>query len=191
MEAVSVIGLVASLLQLAQFSNAILSKAGQIYESQRAATRDNVLIEDVVLHLEESIRRIDEYPLSGSEHLTTLRNHCKKVATELLKALEEVKAKGSPSRWKSVRKAIKSVRSKSKIEDWLRQLVLVRDEYNFHIEIEILYVYNSVTGGTPLTRYYQRVDRPAQTSTTKIIPRLVWKSEGVIQYTDTGLASRR
>ena len=120
MEPVSIIGLVASLLQLTQFSTTILSKANEIRHSRRAATKDNVVIEDIVLHFKESLSRIDSFPVSNSEHVTSLRTQCNEIADEILEALDDIKVKGTSGKWSSVRKAVKAVRSKEKLEEWMK-----------------------------------------------------------------------
>ena len=114
MEPVSIIGLVASLLQLIQFSTTILSKAKEVHTSKRAAAKDNVVIEDIVLHLKESMSRINSFPISNSTQVTDLRTQCSEIADDILQALEDIRVKGPSSRWKSLRKAVKAVRSKEK-----------------------------------------------------------------------------
>jgi hypothetical protein len=46
---------------------------------------------------------------AGDKALKTLSNSCNAVAAELLGALEKLKVQGEPGKWKSMRKALRSV----------------------------------------------------------------------------------
>ncbi|KAI9875613.1 MAG: hypothetical protein M1823_007438, partial [Watsoniomyces obsoletus] len=105
---------------------------------KKGATEDNVSIEAVAKHLQESLERVRSYSLPGTSAAQTLRTQCLSVVDELLKAVNDLKIMGQPTRWKSFRNAIKTVRSKEKIERWTRQLHDLRDEYNLQLEEEIL-----------------------------------------------------
>jgi hypothetical protein len=55
-----------------------------------------------------------------------------------LDGLEKLKVNGRPGKWKSLRKALKAVHSNEKIKSWDRKLSPLRDQFNTHVEIDIL-----------------------------------------------------
>ena len=139
MEAVATLGLAANVLQLINFLADILSKGKEIYMSADGASKDNLAIEVIVRHLKDTLSQIQELSSITSSNVNNLQDECTKLVDELLTALEDLKVQGKPSRWKSVRKALKSVQSKGKIEQWLQRLESIREAYNTQLEIEILY----------------------------------------------------
>lgn len=138
MEAVAAIGLAANILQFIDFGTRILSKGKEIYTSTDGTLKENITIEAVVNHLKDSLARLQGYTALRSVAAQKLQDECGILINEILNALDKVKVKGPPSKWKSLRKALKSVRSKGQIEQWLRQLESLRNEYNTELEVEIL-----------------------------------------------------
>lgn len=138
MEAVAALGLAANILQFIEFGVVILSKGREIHTSINGTLVENVTIEAAVNHLKDTLARLQAYPTIRSPAAQKLRTECDRLINDILGALDKAKSKCSPSKWKSLRKALKSVRSKSQIEQWLRQLESLRGEYNTELEVEIL-----------------------------------------------------
>jgi hypothetical protein len=136
MDPVSVLGLAANILQFVHFGLVILSKSKEL--SRKGTTKENFQIEAIVTHLKETLDRLDAFSPPSSSSATTLRSQSTSIINELLKALEDLKVSGIPTASKSFRKALKAARSKEKIQDWIRRLNNIREEYNLQLEVEIL-----------------------------------------------------
>jgi hypothetical protein len=106
MEPLSILGVAANILQLVHFGLKILSKSNEI--RKKGASEDNVSIEAVAKHLQESLERVRSYSLPGTSAAQKLRTQCLSVVDELLKAVNDLKIMGQPTRWKSFRNAIKN-----------------------------------------------------------------------------------
>ena len=52
--------------------------------------------------------------------------------------MKRYKVEGDRGKLKSLRKALKSVHGKEKIDDWCKRLDMLRDEFSTHIEVDIL-----------------------------------------------------
>lgn len=75
-------------------------------------------------------------PLSKNDQaLAGLGATSKQVARTLLEQLNKAKAQGRFRRWKSLRQALKSVTSKSEVDDLAKRLVILRDQFNLRILI--------------------------------------------------------
>jgi hypothetical protein len=107
MEANATLGLAANILQFVDFGNKILSKGNEIYTSADGTLMENVTIEAVVSHLKNTLGRLHAYPMVRSAVAQRLQNECNRLINDILGALDKVKYNGSPSKWKSHRKALK------------------------------------------------------------------------------------
>ena len=136
MEPVSILAVAGNVLQFVDFGLKLLSKTKQIYK--QSSTEENVDIEAISTHLKETWTRINGLAPPSSSAAATLQSQSIAIIDELEQALETLKIQGQRTRWKSFRKAIKSASSKDKINEWTRRLESLRDEYNFHLEVEIL-----------------------------------------------------
>jgi hypothetical protein len=110
------IGLAGNIVQFVDFSIKIVSKASEIKQSTDGVLRENWDLEIVTKGLIAINARLKDsvhspgIALTQEHHrLDDLRERCTEVAGELLDALNELKARGSKSRWKSLRHALKSV----------------------------------------------------------------------------------
>ena len=136
MEPVSILAVAGNVLQFIDFGLKLLSKTKQIYN--QSLTEENVDVEAIATHLKETWVKINGLSPPSSSAAATLQSQSITLIDELLQALNALKIKGQRTRWKSFRKAIKSASSKEKIDDWVRRLESLRDEYNFHLKAEIL-----------------------------------------------------
>lgn len=138
MEAVAAIGFAGSILQFIEFASKVLATGKEVYQNADGALRDNVAIEAIVRHLDDIHNRIQGYSSVSSPAAQTLQKECSSLIKELLNALDNLKAKGGLSRWKSIKKGLKAVRSKAQIEQWFRRLESIREAYNTQLEVRIL-----------------------------------------------------
>jgi hypothetical protein len=142
MDPLTSLGLVASLVQLVDFSGKIVSCSTQLYESSTGALADNVAIKAVLDHL---ILLNDKVKKSGTSTgdpvLENLCKSCSVVAVELLTTLEKIQVQGHRQKLESVRKAFQSVWSKKRIEELERRLAGFRQQLNLHLAVDIRSVF--------------------------------------------------
>jgi hypothetical protein len=139
LESLAAAGLVGNIIQFIDFSSKILSKTQQVYQSGLLA--ENIDIELVTNHLIKLSKELQTSANSSNSDptLEKLCESCNDVANELLEALGELKVNGRNGIWRSVRKALKSVLSKEKIESIQMRLTGFRDELSLHIVVGIRY----------------------------------------------------
>lgn len=75
---------------------------------------------------------------TGSDRFERLRDVCVQVIDERLEVLDKLKVKGKPGKWKSGKKALRSVYSKGKVDGWVERLAAFRNEFQIHIQIDML-----------------------------------------------------
>ncbi|KKA23726.1 kinesin light chain 1, partial [Rasamsonia emersonii CBS 393.64] len=138
MDPLSIVGLVGNIVQFLDFTGTILSTSAHIYSSSRGVLPENADIETVTRHLVLLNNKLkDAASSSGAGELQKLCALCSNVADELLAALDKLKVKGQPGRWKSVKKALQSIWSKNKIEELEQRLARLREELNLHVVVEL------------------------------------------------------
>ncbi len=140
MEILASIGLIGNIVQFVDFSGKLISKSAQLYHSSKGALPENTGIETATNHLVLLNNKLKDAATSFSDGaLESLCISCNTVAEELLAALEKVKVKGEQGKWKSIRKALRSVWSKEEIEGLERRLARFREEVNLHIVADLRY----------------------------------------------------
>lgn len=138
METVAVISLVGNVIQFVDFSAKLIAKSTELYRSSEGALAENIDTKAAIDHL---VLLNDK--LKGSAATTndnTLKNlceSCQSAADELLTALNKVKVSGKQDRWKSMRKALRSVWDKEKIRELEGRLARFREQLNLHITVEL------------------------------------------------------
>jgi hypothetical protein len=140
-DAFNTIGLVANIVQLVDFSRKIFSKSRQIYSSSARALPTNADIATVTQDLNALTSKLRSstaiITLPQNDPLEALCTRCENVGEELLAILEKLKIQGKTSRWKSVRKALKSVLSKEEIDEFKARLDDLRSEISLHVTINL------------------------------------------------------
>jgi len=134
MEAWVIVQCVSSVVQLLEFSAKCISKTNEIHQSADDALESNVAIEAAASHLNQLATEVDVAVTTISD--PTLHELCEnvtKTCRELFDALEKLKVTGAKSRWKSLRKAIRSVWSEGKVAHLEHRLDNFRAELNLHI----------------------------------------------------------
>ncbi|KAJ9604348.1 hypothetical protein H2200_011182 [Cladophialophora chaetospira] len=153
---VSAVGLAANVVQFIESADGILE--------------ENALIEMTVNDLKDQLDRIKDVISSGWPSLARFQHESLKLASELLEALDKLKVKGSPGKWKSLRKALKSIHSKEKIADWLASLDRLRHDFYIHIEVEILEKVTLID--IPLSDAFQTLNQEQQRGIERFIDAL-------------------
>ena len=139
MEPLVAIGLVGNIVQFVDFTSKLITKTAEGYRSADGALVDNARLEAATNDLLALNDQIDCNATTGSTDpaLLSLCSSCNDVAKELLAALSKLKAEGGKSKWKSFRKALRSVWSKEKVLEIERQLSNFRDEINLRIVVDL------------------------------------------------------
>ena len=138
METLAIIGLVGNIVQFVDFSGKLISKSGELYRSSKGALAENSDIETAVNHLVLLNNKLKDTAITtGDSALQSLCKSCGTTADQLLAALDKVKVKGKQDKWKSIRKALRSVWSKEEIEELGRRLERFRTELNLHVTVDL------------------------------------------------------
>ena len=139
LDPLTAIGLVGNIVQFVDFSSRIVSKTRQLYQSADGALTENVDTETVTKDLIELNTKLQARGshTSGISPLEKLSTACNNVGNELITALGKVKVDGKKGRWKSTRKALRSVWSQEKIEGIEKRLAGFRDEMNLRIVVDL------------------------------------------------------
>lgn len=138
MEALATVGLVANVVQFIDFGGKLISKTTELYGSNEGALEENIALETVTNHvvlLNDTLR--NAATAARDDALKKLCESCKAAAEELLEALSKVKVDGPKNRWKSVRKALRSVWSKEKVRELEGRLARFREQLNLHITVDL------------------------------------------------------
>ena len=138
MEAWAIVQCVGSVVQLLDFSAKCISKTNEIYQSANDALESNVAIEAAASHLKQLATEVDVAVTTiGDPTLHELCANVTKTCGELFDALEKLKVTESKTKWKSLRKAVRSVWSEGKVAHLEHRLDNFRAELNLHITVRL------------------------------------------------------
>lgn len=138
MDPLSTIGLVGNIVQFVDFGSKLISKSVELYQSTEGALDENLGAETATNHLKDLNEKLkNDAKSTGDTTLKDLCEACDQVARELLEALDKVKVKGKHEKWKSIRKALRSVWSKEHIEELEQRLARLRAELNLHLIVDL------------------------------------------------------
>jgi hypothetical protein len=138
METLAIIGLVGNIVQFVDFSGKLISKSTELYRCSEGALAEHLDIEMATNHLVLLNSKLKEAATStGDGALESLCISCGAAADNLLATLDKVKVRDKQHKWKSIRKALRSVWSKEEIEDLERRLATFREELNFHVVVDL------------------------------------------------------
>jgi hypothetical protein len=150
MEALAVIGLVGNIVQFVDFGSKLISKSVQLYQSRDGVLTENINTETATNRLVRLSSKLENAAnATGDKALESLCESCSAVAAELLGALDQLKMHGEKEKWKSMRKALRSLWSKEKIQEIEKRLASFREELNLHIIVDLRYVNRLMCGGRP------------------------------------------
>ena len=148
MDPLTIIGLVGNIVQFVDFSGKLISKSTELYHSSEGALAANIGTETATNHLVLLNNKLKNAAITtGDGALERLCKSCGTVADELLAALDKVKVKGKQDKWKSIRKALRSVWSKEEIMELERRLARFREELNLHIVVDLRCVCTFISTG--------------------------------------------
>jgi arginyl-tRNA synthetase len=138
MDALAIIGLVGNVVQFIDFGGKLIAKSTELYQSSEGALAENIDIETTINHLVLLTSKLkDTATTTSDDALRRLCESCKSTADELLTALKKCKVSGKQDRWKSIRKALRSVWSKEKILELEGRLARFKEELNLHIIVDL------------------------------------------------------
>jgi hypothetical protein len=138
METLAVIGLIGNIVQFVDFSGKLISKSIQLYQSSDGVLTENINTETATNHLIRLNNKLENAAnATGDKALHSLCKSCGVVAVELLRTLDKLKVEGEKKKWKSTRKALRSLWSKEKIQGIEKQLTSFREELNLHIVVDL------------------------------------------------------
>ncbi|KAI0198261.1 hypothetical protein F4808DRAFT_436426 [Astrocystis sublimbata] len=137
MEALATVQTISNIVQLIEVGRKCLSKGVELYRSNDGVLDDNAAIKDAATYLATLSDAVRSAACSTADE--SLRSICTKVAeaaAELLGVLDRLKVEGTRTKWKSMRKAIKSVWSREKVQELDARLARFREELNLHVCVE-------------------------------------------------------
>jgi hypothetical protein len=138
MEALPIIGLASNVVQFVEFGIKLIGKSTELYRSSEGALAENIDVEKATEHLLLLNNKLKAgASTTGDNTLQRLCESCKSTADELLVALNKIKCNGKQDRWKSIRKALRSVWSKEKIHELEGRLARFREELNLHMNVDL------------------------------------------------------
>jgi hypothetical protein len=137
-EILAAIGFVRNIIEFVDFSSSLISKTAQLYQSNKGALVEKIDAETATNHLVLLNNKLkDAATATGNRALQNLCKSCSTAAEELLATLDKVKVKGKQRAWESIRKALRSMRSKKEINKLDRQLARFRQELNLHVTADL------------------------------------------------------
>lgn len=146
MEALVIVGLVSNIIQIVDFSSKLLSVSKEIYRSSSGGLAAYADLETATTHLVSLNNKIkDSITVTSDDALKRLCESCSSITDELFAALNKVKVENKKDKWKSIRKALRSIWTKEQIAALEERLAKFREELNLHIVLNIRYVENSQT----------------------------------------------
>jgi len=138
METLAVVGLVGNIIQFVEFSSQLISKSVQLYQSSEGALTENMNMETAANHLILLNSKLENAASdTGDKALEDLCKSCSAVAVELLEALDKLKVHGGKEKGKAIRKALRSLWSREKVQEIEKRLEYFREELNLHIVVDL------------------------------------------------------
>jgi hypothetical protein len=134
MDPLAALGLAANVLQFVDFAAEIVSKGNAIHKSASGALEGNAQLDSVCARMQALATDLGQSissPLVVDDHaLITICRDCVEISAELHQKLLSLAIKGSITRFKSYRQALKSVWAKDAIDTLASRLQLFRGELN-------------------------------------------------------------
>lgn len=148
METLAAVSLAGNIVNFLDFGLKVVSKGREIYRASDGALSENNDLEVVTRDLLVLQTRMERsltsttlaYDLNQpDEDLVQLLESSNELARRLLERLNMAKALGRFKRWKSLRQAIKSVSSKTEVDDIASRLTAYRAQFQTRILSSIRY----------------------------------------------------
>lgn len=142
LDPITALGIAGNVVQFIDFGLKATSKAREIHSDGKGMTAENadleVVSKDLVAlsaQLYASVGSSDE-----TEALEELCGRCAKTAGELLSALQKFTVTGKKTKWKSTRKALKSLWGRERVEEMKKRLLDFREELKLHFLVRMKYI---------------------------------------------------
>ena len=125
-ETIAAFGIAVNTMQFIDFSSKILSTSYKIYRSGQGITEEHLSLENLTndfrnisYDLQRSVREgHNPHNISQNDiQLRQLAEKCAVLCQDLLTALDRLKAPERPSKWDSIRAALRAVWKESKIKE--------------------------------------------------------------------------
>ena len=139
MEALAIVSLAGNILQFLDFVRGVVSKTGEIHNSALGNLNEHDDQENLTKDLKSLSGRLQNSAGHSDRALEKLCSRCCEVSDELITALEGLAVKGKRTRSQSVRKALKILWGKPKLQDLEARLGGFRQELNLHITVDLRY----------------------------------------------------
>lgn len=151
MDPISAFGLAASVVQLIDFTETLLSGTYEIYRSATTTgdTKINFNLMTVTTSLKTlnddlqlSLRQVTSDSKTLSKHeveIGKICEECSKVAEQLISKLEKLKVQKQHDLWESFRKALQTVWSKRELESLEKRLETFRMQISLQINTSLRY----------------------------------------------------
>ena len=144
-EPFTAVALAGNVVQFVQFGCNLVAETHELYKSANGTSKANLQTESVTVRLIETIEELEngrERMFSGKKTSTERRlleiaEACTMVAKDILRRLEKLKLKESPSVWSCVAKAFKVAWSKEELNALTRRLKAYVSELDTTILISI------------------------------------------------------
>ena len=136
-EAVALIGFISSIVQLVDFCSKCVSKTVELHHSGNGILDENASIERAADHIASLQAEVEAGAVRSPD--PSLHDLCRAIAkasSDLSAALAKLKVQGNKTKWKSLRKALRSVWSKEEIRNLEHRLANFREELNLHITVK-------------------------------------------------------
>lgn len=130
----SALSLAATIVQFVDFSSKLISDTAELYRSAEGNLASNIELSTIVTDLSTlssdlEVRDRDQSAYSKDERaLTNLAVQCRELSTKLLDILGDLRVKGPHKKWKSVRRALRSVWKESEIREIQKRLDSFRSQ---------------------------------------------------------------
>lgn len=148
LDPLTALSLAGNIIQFVDFSTKLVVKGREQYKSADGASVGDAELEAIAKDLQgvnhrltSSLQIAHARTLTASdEALHKLSEQCSSVAEELIHILDKLKVHGTSNRrWKSFRKALKSLMKKEEVDAIAKRLQHFRDELNIHILVSMRY----------------------------------------------------
>jgi hypothetical protein len=130
------LGLASNILQFLDFTAKVIAGTRAISKSHVGVSEDTAYIR----HKAEGITALIDGFLATNGGSLAMRKElaaCKKIAEDVLEALEKFEVKGPKSKWTSFLIALKEIWSESKIKAMSTKLTELQTQFNAHAHLEM------------------------------------------------------
>lgn len=136
MDPLTILGLVANIIQFVDFSGNLISASLPLCRSNEGALTENIIkttTNDLIL----LNGKLKGAATSNDAALKRLCESCNSVADQLLKALDKIRVNSENQTWRSIMTALRSIISQGEIYKLEQQLAKLREELNLRIIVDL------------------------------------------------------